>query len=52
MIDEKDCIFNKIEMINQKINKNMIKILLYNLYNNIYFSTFPYLLYKEEDSLQ
>ncbi len=39
-------------MINQKIDKNIIKMLLYNLYNNIYFSTFPYLLYKEEHSLE
>ncbi len=44
--------FNKIYLCNQNVNLDMIKDLYYKLYNNIFFSTFPYLIYKETKSKQ
>ena len=51
MIEAKDCIFNTIHLFDQPIDRSSLDTLLYIIYNNIYFSTFPYLLYKEDDSL-
>lgn len=45
-----NCIFKNIVMINQDVTSNMFSELMFNMYNNIIFSTFPYTLYKEEDS--
>lgn len=38
---------NKIYLFKQNINLDIIKDLFYKMYNNIFFSTFPYILYKE-----
>ena len=47
---KEDCIFNKVYLFNQNIKKEQINDLLETMYNNICFSTFPYLLYKHEHS--
>lgn len=49
-LNEENCKFNKIKLFEQNIDNNIIEILLYKLYNNFCFSTFPYLIYKEESS--
>lgn len=51
MKDEtEDCIFNNIEMMKQNLSQKTISELFHNVYNNIIFSTFPYVLYKERNS--
>ena len=47
---QEDCIFDKIHLIKQKIPKHAIPSLLEIMYNNICFSTFPYLVYKQDTS--
>lgn len=47
---KEDCIFNKIKLFHQNIDKKEIKNLMNNVYRNIMFSTFPYLKYKKTDS--
>tara|TARA_Y100000389_G_scaffold203265_1_gene251160 strand:- start:38269 stop:39108 length:840 start_codon:yes stop_codon:yes gene_type:complete len=47
---EEDCMFKEINLKKQKINLSNIQELLYNTYNNIIFSTLPYILYKENIS--
>ena len=42
--------FNKIYLSKQSVNLNVIKEVYYKLYNNIFFSTFPYIIYKESKS--
>lgn len=49
---QQDCIFQKIELFPQQVNSKDIHEMIYNMYNRISFSTFPYLLYKQEHSLQ
>ena len=49
-VTPEDCIFNNIQMMKQDISKKQFSELFHNVYNNIVFSTFPYLLYKEENS--
>ena len=50
MDKEENCKFKKIMLFDQDIDETKIKILLYNLYTNFSFSTFPYLVYKEKSS--
>ena len=45
-----NCIFNNIQMREQDISDKQILELLHNLYKNVIFSTFPYTLYKENNS--
>tara|TARA_A100001011_G_scaffold399716_2_gene509773 strand:- start:786 stop:1631 length:846 start_codon:yes stop_codon:yes gene_type:complete len=45
-----NCIFNEIKMTRQDVNPKYFSELFHNLYNNVIFSTFPYTLYKEQDS--
>lgn len=52
MVKEEDCQFQKIELFKQSLSNQDIQSMLYNMYNTISFSTFPYLLYKEEHSFQ
>ena len=49
-IDPENCIFNNIQMKKQNISKMQFSELLHNVYNNIIFSTLPYILYKEHNS--
>ena len=49
-LKEENCRFNKIKLFEQNIDNTIIEILLYKLYSNFCFSTFPYLIYKEESS--
>ena len=49
-ITPEDCIFNNIQMMKQNISKKQFSELLHNVYNNMIFSTFPYILYKERNS--
>ena len=46
MVNEmpQDCIFNNIEMVKQNISQKQFSELFHNVYNNIIFSTFPYIL--------
>ena len=50
MISKENCIFNNIILKKQNISKEIINNLMVTLYNNISFSTFPYLIYKEYSS--
>jgi hypothetical protein len=50
-MEEQNCIFGEIELTRQDIPDKMFSELLYNTYNNICFSTFPYLVYKKRDSM-
>jgi hypothetical protein len=45
-----NCIIDNIEMTEQKISDKHLSELLYNVYNHVIFSTFPYTLYKESNS--
>lgn len=45
-----DCVFNNIQMMEQNVTKKQFSELFHNVYNNIIFSTFPYILYKERRS--
>lgn len=45
-----DCIFNNIEMMKQNISHKQFSEMFHNVYNNFIFSTFPYILYKEQKS--
>ena len=45
-----NCLFSDIQMLDQKISKKQFSELFHNVYNNIIFSTLPYLLYKENSS--
>ena len=47
---KQDCLFDKIHLKNQQITTYNLKTLLSNLYNNVCFSTFPYLVYKANSS--
>jgi len=47
---KEDCLFEKIELMHQTLRKKDIERMLFNMYNSICFSTFPYLLYKEINS--
>ena len=49
-MNEEDCKFQKIELFHQTIDKKDISYLFYNMYNSICFSTFPYLIYNQENS--
>lgn len=51
MIKEQNCLFNEIKLERQKTSTHVINELLYNVYNNVCFSTFPYLVYKESHSM-
>jgi hypothetical protein len=51
MIKEQNCLFSEIKLEKQKVSKQILHELLYNVYNNVCFSTFPYLVYKESNSL-
>ena len=46
-----DCILKYIKMTNQEIPETMFDELIFNLYNNFVFSTFPYIVYKENSSI-
>jgi hypothetical protein len=50
-MNEEDCKFDKIHLVYQKIEKHQIQSMLETIYNTIYFSTFPYLIYKSNSSL-
>lgn len=50
IIKRQNCKLKKINLFNQQISLDEIKTMLYNVYNNICFSTFPYLIYKESHS--
>ena len=47
MTIEENCNFKEIIMKPQNLNNSIINELLYNTYNNIVFSTIPYIIYKE-----
>ena len=47
---KENCIFEKIYLFNQDIKKKQLLELIENMYNNICFSTFPYLIYNQENS--
>ena len=49
-MEKEDCVFRKIDLIDQTIRKKDIKQMLRTMYNSICFSTFPYLVYKETSS--
>lgn len=51
MSKSENCIFKNINMINQNFNHDMFEALMFNLYKNIMFSTFPYITYKKSTSL-
>lgn len=49
-MEKEECVFRKIDLIEQNIRKKDIKQMLHTMYNSICFSTFPYLVYKESSS--
>lgn len=51
MSETENCIFKNINMMKQNFNHEMFEELIFNLYKNIKFSTFPYITYKETTSL-
>ena len=48
-MNEEDCKFDKIHLVYQKIEKHQIQSMLETIYNTIYFSTFPYLIFEKEN---
>lgn len=52
MVKAADCQFEKIELCKQSLSKKDFQAMIYNMYNTICFSTFPYLTYKHEHSMQ
>lgn len=51
-MNKEDCKFEKIPLTVQKINEKELMHMLEIIYNTICFSTFPYLVYKAETSVQ
>ena len=51
MSERGDCIFNSIKMVSQKLTQEIFDELKFNLYKNIMFSTFPYITYKQSQSI-
>lgn len=46
-----DCKFNNIKLFDQILTKTQIDEFMFNLYNHVIFSTFPYKLYKQQNSI-
>lgn len=49
---KENCIFQKIYLFEQPIKKEIFSQLFEIMYNSICFSTFPYIIYNQEDSIQ